>query len=306
MEIYIDCEYRFRKADGSYANIYDKGFIVRNKDGKAIRVIGACQDITRLKENELQLQKHVKELAVSNEELEQFAYVASHDLQEPLRMVTGFLTQLEKKYGTVLDEKGKKYIDFAVDGAKRMRQIILDLLEYSRAGRMLDNRENIDLNELIREIQILYRKKIEEKKAIIAFDALPLIYGYNSPLRQVFQNLISNALKYCKDDIPARINVIAEELEHHWKFAVTDNGIGIAQEYFDRIFIIFQRLHNKDEYSGTGMGLAITKKIIESMGGKIWLSSEEGKGTTFYFTILKHNHTASFNKEINSVNNIYP
>jgi len=287
LEEYIDMEYRFRKADGTYAYVYDKGYIVRNKDGKAIRMIGSCQNITKLKESELQLQKHVKELAISNEELEQFAYVASHDLQEPLRMVTSFLTQLDKKYGTVLDEKGKKYIEFAVDGAKRMRQIILDLLEYSRAGRTMDSMENIDLNELIQEIQTLNMKKIEERKAVIIFDELPQIYGHSSPLRQVFQNLISNALKYSKDDIPAKINIIAEELKQHWQFAVTDNGIGIEQEYFDKIFIIFQRLHNKDEYSGTGMGLAITKKIIENLGGKIWLSSEEGKGSTFYFTIMK-------------------
>ncbi len=286
-EMYIETEYRLKKANGEYAYIYDKGFIVRDKTGKAIRMIGASQDISKLKENELQLQKHAKELAISNEELEQFAYVASHDLQEPLRMVTSFLTQLDKKYGTVLDEKGKKYIDFAVDGAKRMRQIILDLLEYSRAGRTMDGMENIDLKELIQEIQILNRKKIEERKAVINYDGLPQVYGHRSPLWQVFQNLINNALKYSKDDIPARINIVAEELMQHWRFAVTDNGIGIEQGYFDKIFIMFQRLHNKDEYSGTGMGLAITKKIIESMGGKIWLSSEEGKGSTFYFTIVK-------------------
>ena len=180
LEMYTDSEYRLKKANGQYAHIYDKGFIVRDKNGKAIRMIGASQDITKLKEHEMQLKKHAKELAISNEELEQFAYVASHDLQEPLRMVTSFLTQLDKKYGTLLDEKGKKYIDFAVDGAKRMRQIILDLLDYSRAGRTMHDMENIDLNELIRGIKILFRKEIEEKKAVILSNELPLLTGYSA------------------------------------------------------------------------------------------------------------------------------
>jgi PAS domain S-box-containing protein len=286
-QTYMDSEYRLRKADGQYAHIYDKGYIIRDCNGKAIRMIGASQDITKLKENELQLKKHAKELATSNEELEQFAYIASHDLQEPLRMVTSFLTQLEKKYGDILDEKGKRYIEFAVDGAKRMRQIILDLLDYSRAGRNKNDMEEIDLNELIGDINILFRKEIEEKEAVIQFDEVPVLTGYSAPLRQVFQNVIGNALKYCREDVPVKITITAHELTDHWQFSVADNGIGIDKEYFDRIFVIFQRLHNKDEYSGTGLGLAITKKIIENMGGRIWLSSEEGKGSTFYFTILK-------------------
>lgn len=286
-EVYMESEYRIKKANGEYAYIYDKGYIVRNNKGEAIRMIGASQDITRLKENELQLQRHAKQLATSNEELERFAYIASHDLQEPLRMVTSFLTQLHKKYGNTLDEKGKKYIDFAVDGAKRMRQIILDLLEYSRAGRTMETVEYVDIRELIYEVQILHRKKIEENQAEIVFDNLPKVFGYSSPLRQVFQNLISNALKYSRQDIPPVIEISACQTEHSWQFSVKDNGIGIKPEYFDKIFIIFQRLHGKDEYSGTGIGLAVCKKIIESMGGKIWLSSEEGQGTTFYFTLPK-------------------
>jgi len=243
--------------------------------------------LIEIKLNELNsdLQKKAKELAVSNEELEQFAYVASHDLQEPLRMVTSFMAQLERKYGDLIDDKGKKYIHFAVDGAKRMRQIILDLLEYSRVGRTEDDQENLDLNEMVQELQILFRKKIEEKNAIITSTRLPVIPGYKTPLRQVFQNLISNALKYSRENIPAQIHITAEEFPHHWQFAVADNGIGVSDEYFDKIFILFQRLHNKDEYSGTGMGLAVTKKIVDNLGGKIWVASEEGKGSVFYFTI---------------------
>nr|WP_314898145.1 PAS domain S-box protein [uncultured Flavobacterium sp.] len=241
----------------------------------------------KLKELNMNLEKNVKQLATSNIELEQFAYVASHDLQEPLRMVTGFLTLLEKKYGDVIDEKGKKYIHFAVDGAKRMRQIILDLLEFSRAGTLEDDQEELDLNELVKEIQLLFRKRIEKKKVIIKFDKLPVIQGHSAPLRQVFQNLISNALKYSKEGSYCEVNITVKEFENHWQFAVIDNGIGIAEEYFDKIFVIFQRLHNKDEYSGTGIGLAVTKKVVENLGGKIWLESTEGKGSTFYFTIKK-------------------
>jgi len=242
---------------------------------------------TRLKELNESLQKQTKELSISNAELEQFAYVASHDLQEPLRMVTGFLTQLERKYEAIIDEKGKRYINFAVDGAKRMRQIILDLLEFSRVGKSEDKLETVDVEELVKEIIALYYKQIEEQKAKISFTGLPVMTANRVQIRQVLQNLISNGLKYQKATAHPQINISCTETKNHWQFAVKDNGIGINPEYFDKIFIIFQRLHNKDEYSGTGMGLAVTKKIIENMGGKIWVESEEGKGSTFYFTILK-------------------
>lgn len=261
----------------------DKGLAVYFKDITE-------RKLSEIRLNELNdnLKKHTKELAVSNAELERFAYIASHDLQEPLRMITSFLSQLEKRYGSVIDDKGKKYIAFAVDGAKRMRQIILDLLEFSRVGRTEDRYEDLDLNELVKEIQILYRKKIEEKNAVIEVGTLPLIQAYKAPLLQVFQNLIGNALKYSVENIPSHIQITVKELDDYWQFAVTDNGIGIAEEYFEKIFIIFQRLHNKDEYSGTGMGLAITKKIIETMGGRLWVESEEGVGSTFYFTVKRH------------------
>jgi PAS domain S-box-containing protein len=254
------------------------------------------KDVTERKTSEMQLQqlnealqKHAKELAISNAELEQFAYVASHDLQEPLRMVTSFLTQLDKKYGTIIDDKGKQYIHFAVDGAKRMRQIILDLLDFSRVGRVEDDIEGVDFNKLINEILALYRRSIEELRANILFENLPVISTYKTPVRQVFQNLISNSLKYHRKNEPPTIVIACKESKTQYQFSIKDNGIGIAPEYFDKVFIIFQRLHNKDEYSGTGMGLAIAKKIIENMGGKIWIESEEGKGSTFYFTLLKTN-----------------
>ncbi|MDP4285327.1 MAG: PAS domain S-box protein [Bacteroidota bacterium] len=291
---YLDQEYRFKKANGNYAYIKDKGFIIRDEQGRAIRMIGAAQDITKLKENEVQLkqinaelEKRARELDYSNKELEQFAYVASHDLQEPLRMVSSFLTQIDKKYESVLDERGKKYIHFAVDGAKRMRQIILDLLEYSRIGRLDGEEEEVDLNGLMQEFRILYRKKLEDKKATISYKNLPVIQANRTPIRQVFQNLVANALLYAREDIAPKIKITAKDKITYWEFAVADNGIGINKEYFEKIFIIFQRLHSREHFAGTGMGLALTKKIVENIGGKIWLKSVEGKGSTFYFTIPK-------------------
>jgi PAS domain S-box-containing protein len=252
------------------------------------------KDITEQKQSEINLkrlnaniEKNAKELAISNAELEQFAYIASHDLQEPLRMITSYLSQIEIKYEGIIDEKGKRYIHFAVDGARRMRQIILDLLEYSRVGRTGGKDENIDLNEIIGEILVLFKKQIAEKNAVITFDTLPVVLAHPTPMRQVFQNLLSNALKYSTEDTPVKIHISVKEQKEHWQFAIKDNGIGIAKEYYDKIFIIFQRLHNKEEFSGTGLGLAVTKKIIETMGGKIWVKSTEEKGSTFYFTILK-------------------
>jgi PAS domain S-box-containing protein len=234
-----------------------------------------------------ELLRHSKELMISNAELEQFAYVASHDLQEPLRMVTSFLTQLEKKYKDKLDQKANQYIYFAVDGAKRMRRILLDLLEYSRVGRTEDKMEEINLKEVVEEVQVLFRRRIEEKNAELNIGDLPVLLLPKSPAYQIFQNLISNALKYHQKDASPVIHVTHVETESHWQFMVTDNGIGIDPEYFDRIFIIFQRLHTNEEFSGTGMGLAITKKIVENLGGKIWVESMEGKGSTFYFTLPK-------------------
>ncbi|MCW9041534.1 MAG: PAS domain-containing protein, partial [Flavobacteriales bacterium] len=285
-------DYRYKKENNDYAFVIDRGVVIRDENGKAVRMVGAMTDISYQKEHEAslkklnnQLLKYTNELVKSNEELEQFAYVASHDLQEPLRMVTSFLSQLEKKYAEQLDEKAHTYIDFAVDGATRMRQIILDLLEFSRIGKYNDELENVDLTEIVEQTKVLLRKIIEEKKAIVIYKNLPKIRAYRSPIVQVFQNLISNGLKYAKADVDPVIEIKAKELKNEWQFAIKDNGIGIDKDYYDKIFVIFQRLHGKTEYSGTGMGLAIVKKIIENFGGKIWLDSKVGEGTTFYFTL---------------------
>ena len=226
-------------------------------------------------------------LEAKNLELEQFSYAASHDLQEPLRMVTGFLGQLEKKYEQVFDSKGKQYLSFAMDGARRMQQLIIDLLDFSRAATGDATVEDIRLAELIDEIKLLYRTVIEEKKAAIIVGPLPTIHANKAAVTQVFQNLISNSLKYCAPGVGIIIKIDALETPLHWQFSVSDNGIGIPTEDFEKVFIIFQRLHNREQYPGTGIGLAISKKHIEQMGGRIWLESEVGIGSTFYFTLKK-------------------
>ena len=252
------------------------------------------KDVTERKNSEFQmnqlnlsLQRQAKELAISNAELEQFAYVASHDLQEPLRMITGFLKQFDKKYGETIDEAGRKYIEFAVDGSKKMRQIIHDLLDFSRVGRTEDKIEKVDLQDIVKDIRGIYRRQILDKKITINSSELPALHTFKAPIRQVFQNLVSNGIKYQKPGHLPVIDICHLEKDTYWEFSIKDNGIGINKEFFDKIFIIFKRLHDKEVYPGTGMGLAVTKKIIENMGGKIWVESEEGMGSTFYFTVLK-------------------
>lgn len=285
-------EYRFLRADGSYAFVSDRGSIIRDRSGRPIRVVGAIQDITHRREYEESLERlndelraSLTELERSNRDLEQFAYVASHDLQEPLRMVTSFLTQLDRKYHDVLDEKAHVYIDFAIDGAKRMRQIILDLLEYSRVGRFDDADEAVDLRDIFDDIVTLYRKRIEEVNAVVEVGRLPVIHGQRGAFRLLFQNLFSNALKYQQEGSRPHIVIDHTPTATGWQFRIRDNGIGIAPEYHERIFQIFQRLHGKNEYSGTGMGLAICKKIVESLGGSIFLESSQGNGSTFVVDI---------------------
>jgi len=287
-------ELKNKAKDGSYYWVDTTIVPFLNDLGKPYQYLAIRSDITERKNSEIHLkelnenlQNHAKELAASNEELEQFAYVASHDLQEPLRMVTGFLTQLEKKYQDVIDEKGKQYIYFAVDGAKRMRQIILDLLEYSRAGKTVAGLERVNLNKLMDEMRGLYRKQLDAGAQLLS-DELPVIFSYKTSVWQILQNLIGNALKYHKKDVMPVVKVTCSETNTHWHFCVEDNGIGIESEYFTKIFIIFQRLHRKGEYSGTGIGLAIAKKLVENLGGKIWVDSVKNEGTKFYFTILKN------------------
>jgi light-regulated signal transduction histidine kinase (bacteriophytochrome) len=234
-----------------------------------------------------QLEDINKKLENSNKELEQFAYIASHDLQEPLRMVSSFLSQLENKYRDKLDQKAHQYIYFAVDGAHRMRQIIMDLLNYSRIGQFNNSKEPIAIEDVIRDFCNTHREAIEKKQAQFVFDKLPVINNYKTSVTQIFHNLLDNALKYSKEDTPAVIKIQADDKDTHWQFSITDNGIGISEKAFDEIFVIFRRLHDKDSYSGTGIGLAIVKKNIEKLKGTIWVDSKINLETTFSFTLKK-------------------
>lgn len=287
-------EYRIITDSGEVKYMYDRGYLLFNKRGKPIRMIGSMEDISErkryeqhLEELNSQINKRVEELAVTNAELEQFAYVASHDLQEPLRMVTRFLSEIERKYKDKLDEKGVEYIHYAVDGAQRMRVLILDLLEYSKVGKFDQKVEEIDMNILLEEISHYNEISLKENDATLEWEKLPIINNLKTPIQLVLQNLIGNAIKYHKPGIPINISITYIDLGSKWQFCVSDNGIGINPIFFEKIFVIFQRLHPKQEYSGTGIGLAICRKIIEAQGEKIWVNSEEGKGSQFYFTVSK-------------------
>lgn len=289
-----DEEFRFKKSDNTYAYVKDKGIILRNNLGEPMRMVGAMKDITYQKEYEEELKKlnenlrrNIRKLELANEELEQFAFITSHDLQEPLRMITSFMDQLKRKYSEQLDDKANQYIHYASDGAKRMKRIILDLLEYSRAGRLDEYQEPISLNELLIDYKTLRRRIISEKSVQIYANDLPEITTYKVPLVQTLHCLFDNAIKYARAEVRPEIEFTVNEKDNEWLFCVKDNGIGIDERYFDKIFVIFQRLHNRDEYDGTGLGLAIVKKHVESWGGQIWLESEINKGSAFYFTIKK-------------------
>ena len=238
----------------------------------------------RLK-NELERSKAA--LQVKIEELEEYAFVASHDLQEPLRMVSSFMNKLRTVYGGQMDEKALQYMFYAEDSANRMKQILLDLLEYSKAGRTIESLEKVDMNQILTNFTELRRKNISEKSVTISAPELPTIYSYKMAITQILHSLLDNAIKYSREGVHPEIEISAVEQKNEWTFSVKDNGIGIEKEFHDKIFIIFQRLHNRTEYNGTGIGLSIAKKHVEFLGGKIWLDSKLGEGSTFYFTIPK-------------------
>ena len=288
--------YQYRKANGDFAFVQDKAIIIRDETGVAIRMVGAMQDVTEQKQEEEKigilnaaLAEKAAALTDSNNDLEKFAYVASHDLQEPLRMVTGFLKLLENKYQSVLDETANKYIHYAVDGADRMKSLIKDLLEYSRVSTSQDLTGETDMNKIVAEVLQVFALNINQLNADVTVGQLPVLTSSISiRLFQLMQNLIGNALKY-HSTAALEISIEAIEKYDHWLFSVRDNGIGIDPFYAEKIFIIFQRLHSKDEFSGTGIGLSICKKIVEMHGGKIWTAPNLPSGSVFYFTIRKTN-----------------
>ena len=255
-------------------------------DGSIGGVIMFTEIITEKIAARESLKKLNDQLVISNNELEQFAYVASHDLQEPLRMVSSFLQLLQKKYEPKLDETAGQYIHFAVDGAERMKVLIKDLLAFSRVATVKQEMGPVNTEKIIEDTKAILMPVIQESGASINFFNLPVITADELQMKQIFQNLVSNAIKYAGQKKP-EVAVRCYETDSHWRFSVEDNGIGINKKYYDKIFVVFQRLHTRSAYSGTGIGLAICKKIAEKHEGSIWLESEEGKGSTFYFTVSK-------------------
>ncbi|MGD0817274.1 MAG: ATP-binding protein [Methanomassiliicoccales archaeon] len=270
----------FERADGTRGFVNSNAVPVKDPKGKITAVVGLRFEITDQIETE-------RALARSNTELKQFAYVASHDLQEPLRMVISYLTLIERRYGDRLDDVGKDYIEFAVNGGKRMKALIDDLLEYSRVETKAQPSILVDLYEITLQTLKTFELKIEETGAEIIVERLPTVTGDEMQISQVLQNLISNALKFRSQDKPV-IRISCSQDQDKWILAIKDNGIGLNMEYSVRIFQMFQRLNSDDDYEGTGVGLAIVKKIVERHGGKVWVESQEGKGATFFFSLPKN------------------
>lgn len=256
-----------------------------DQSGILLGVFVAAHDMTEYKLSERKLRTALSDLERSNKELEQFAYVASHDLQEPLRMISSYTELLANRYKGQLGKEADEFISYAVDGANRMQHLINDLLEFSRVTSKMRPFKPADVNKILKNALLDLQERIKERDAVITSEVLPVVTADEIQIARVFYNLISNSLKFC-DRIP-KIHVGFKEQDKDWVFFVKDNGVGIEEKYFDRIFVVFQRLHGKSEYPGTGIGLPICKKIVERHRGKIWVASKIGKGSTFYFSIPK-------------------
>ncbi|HMB94750.1 MAG TPA: ATP-binding protein [Tepidisphaeraceae bacterium] len=278
----------FWRKDGSSFPVEYSSTPIRSAKGEIIGAVVVFSDITQRKLTEQTLTEQASELKRSNEELGQFAYVASHDLQEPLRMVASYTQLIGKRYKGKLDQSADEFIHFAVDGAQRMQTLINDLLQYSRVGTRAKPFEPTDLNKVTQIAMLNLKVAIEESSAKINFPLqLPTIHGDATQLTQLFQNLIGNAIKFHRENVPPVVDTTAKRnaADNAWEFAVRDNGIGIAPEHHDRIFIIFQRLHTREQYAGTGIGLAVCRKIVERHGGKLSVESAPDQGATFSFDI---------------------
>ena len=270
--------------DGRHVAVSLSGSVMRDEDGEIQGMVCVAQDITERKRTQEILERQTQELARSNSELEQFAWVASHDLQEPLRMVASYTQLLSKRYKGKLDADADEFIAFAVDGATRMRRLINALLELSRVGTRGKDFEATDCDAIYDRTLVNLQGLVEESGAVVTHDRLPTVMGDVTQLGQLFQNLIANAIKF-RGDEQLTVHVGAEQRNGHWEFCVRDNGIGIDPEYAERIFVVFQRLHGKGDRPGTGIGLSICKKIVELHGGRIWVKSQPDEGAAFYFTL---------------------
>ncbi len=271
----------------NYGRALDKWYSVRMWKHSDRTCGVTINDITERKRSEESLRRYADDLKRSNEELQQFAYVASHDLQEPLRMVTMYLELLEKRHGSELSPRAKEYAATAVMGAERMRQLVNDLLQYSRIDSQPMDREETDMNEVTAQVTEELNLSILEAGAKLEVKPLPIIRADKAQMKQLLTNLISNAIKFHRYDERPKVEMSASEHDGEFVFKVRDNGIGIDPKYGDKLFKMFSRLHTRDEYPGTGIGLAISKKIVERHGGKIWFESGPGRGTTFFFALPK-------------------
>jgi len=281
-----ESSFRVLWPDGSMHDLSARGKVVAGADREHAQMTGVIWDVTERKRAEERLVRLLAELERSNKELELFAYVASHDLQEPLRMVSSYTQLLERRYSEKLDDDAREFIGYAVDGATRMQRLINDLLDFSRVSTRARPPERTDVAEILGNVRANLSVAIEEAGALITNDFMPVVMADAGQLGQLLQNLIGNALKFRNGGRP-HVHVRAVEAPHHWEFSVRDNGIGIEKQYFDRIFVIFQRLHTKGDYPGTGIGLALCKRIVERHGGKIWVESTPNEGSTFSFTLPK-------------------
>lgn len=276
--------FRAIRKDGEVIHCEAQFTLTRDGNGTPISTAGVVRDITERVRYEEHLKEAADNLMRSNEELEQFAYIASHDLQEPLRMVTSYLQLIEQRYGDKLDDDGHEFIHYAVDGAKRMKNLINDLLLYSRFQRTKTVFEPFAMDEALSQALGNLQLAIKDSGAVITHDALPEITANEGQMVQLWQNLLANAIKF-RGDEPVKIHVSARREQKHWVFSVQDNGIGIDPRHSERIFLIFQRLHSREAHTGTGIGLAICRKIVERHHGRIWVDSSSGAGATFYFSL---------------------
>jgi PAS domain S-box-containing protein len=304
MDIYLEAfnerrafrmEYRLRRADGAYRWILDQGTPRHGQDGHFEGFIGSCIDVEDFKEAEqalarandeleLRVRQRTTELRQSNDDLEQFAYAASHDLQEPLRTVASYVQLLARRYEGKLDTDADDFIRYSVDGVVRMQALIRDLLAYSRLSTHKDQFRDVESEEIFAHVLANLHAAIEETGAEVTHDPLPRLHADASRLTSLFQNLIGNGIKFRGAEKP-RVHVSAERRGADWVLSFRDNGIGIEANYADRIFVIFQRLHARERYPGTGIGLAICKKIVDQHGGRIWFESEPDRGTTFFVSL---------------------
>lgn len=280
----LQMDYRIITGKGNLKYVHYSGKLSYNEQGIHTKRFGTIIDVTERKLKEIELRKILENLERSNRDLEQFAYVSSHDLQEPLRMISIYSTMLSRQLNGSLNDKMKQNLEILIESSKRMHFLITGLLEYSRITSDKEMSVCVDMNEIVIEVLKNLSFSINETKAVIKIEELPKVKANPAQLKQLMQNLISNAIKFCRDADPL-VSVQAEQKDKEIVFSVRDNGIGISPEDYERIFVIFKRLHTREEFPGTGIGLSICKRIVEHHGGRLWVESDQGRGAAFFFSL---------------------